>query len=69
MAFCTRYDYFESQVIPLGFSNALLGFFDYINKILAKKFNIFIMVYLDNILINIKDPGKLHINAMYWILE
>ena len=43
--------------MPFGLSNALATFQGYINKILAKKLNIFVIVYLDNILIYTKDPG------------
>ena len=35
--------------------NILANFQDYINKVLAKKLNIFIIVYLDDIFIYIKD--------------
>ena len=34
-----------------GLSSALVTFHRYINKILAKKFDIFVIVYLDDILI------------------
>ena len=40
-----------------SFSNTLATFQGYVNKILSKKLNIFVIVYLDNILIYIKDPG------------
>ena len=38
-----------------GLSNALASFYDYINKIWAKKLSFFIIVYLINIFIYIKD--------------
>ena len=38
-----------------GLFNALATFQRYINKILVKKLNIFIIVYLDDILIYTKD--------------
>ena len=41
----------------------------YINMILAKKLDIFIIMYLDNILIYIKDFGKVHVKAIYWVLN
>lgn len=40
-----------------GLSNALATFQSYIKKILAKKLNVFAIVYLDDILIYIEDPG------------
>ncbi len=51
IAFQTWYGHVEYQVISFGLSNASTSFWGYINKILAEKLNIFIMVYLDNILI------------------
>ena len=38
-----------------GLSNAPASLQGYINKILAKKLDIFVIVYLDDILIYIKD--------------
>ena len=38
-----------------GFFNSLAIFQEYINKIIAKKLDIFIIVFLDNILIYTKD--------------
>lgn len=51
MSFCTWYSYFEYQVIYFGLSNVPINFQSYINKILAKKLNVFMLVYLDEILI------------------
>ena len=48
-AFQTRYGYFKYQVMPFGLSNASASFQDYINKILAEKLDIFVIVYLDDI--------------------
>ena len=53
----------------LRLSNASASFQDYINKILAKKLNIFVIVYLDDIFIYTKDPSQAHINAIWWILK
>ena len=63
-AFQTRYGYFEYQVILFGLSNASASFHGYINKILAKKLNIFVIIYLNDILIYTKDLGQAHINAI-----
>lgn len=38
-------------------SNTLTSFQDYINKILVKKFDIFVIIYLDNIFIYIENLG------------
>ena len=68
-AFRTRYGHFEYQVIPFGLSNAPASFQGYINKILAKKLDIFVIVYLDDILIYTEDPGQAHVDAVQWVLD
>ena len=55
--------------MPFGLSNAPIGFQGNINKILTKRLDIFIIMYLYNILIYIKDPRQPHVEAMQWILE
>ena len=64
MAFYTRYCHFKYQVMLFSLSNALVNFQSYINKILAEKLNIFLVVYLDNILIYTKDSNKLYIDVV-----
>ena len=55
--------------MPFGLSNTPATFQEYVNKILAKKLDIFVIVYLDDILIYIKDLGQLHIEAVHWVLD
>ena len=55
--------------MSFGLSNAPANFQDYINKILAKKLNIFVIIYLDNIFIYTKDLGQPHVNAICWVLD
>ena len=55
--------------MPFGLSNIPAIFQGYVNKILAKKLDVFIIVYLNDILIYIKDPGQPHIEAVHWILD
>ena len=55
--------------MPFRLSNAPASFQGYINKILAKKLNVFIIVYLDDIFIYTKDKGQGHIVAMQWVLD
>ena len=64
-AFRTQYGHFEYLVIPFGLSNALATFQGYINKILAEKLDIFVIVYQDDILIYTEDPGQLHVEAVH----
>ena len=68
-AFQTRYDYFEYQVMPFGWSNALARFQGYIKKILAKKLDIFVIVYLDDILIYTEDLRQGHVKAVRLVLD
>ena len=66
--FRTQYGYFEYQVMPFSLSNAPATFQGYVNKILAEKLDLFVIVYLDDILIYIKDPSLPHVEAVRWIL-
>ena len=68
-AFRTRYGHFKYQVIPFCFSNAPATFQGYVNKILAEKLDIFVIGYLDDILIYIKNPGQPHVEAVRWVLD
>ncbi len=63
-AFRTRYGHFKYQVMSFSLSNAPTSFQGYISEILAKKLDIFVVVYLDDILIYIDDPGQLHVEAV-----
>ncbi len=56
-AFCIRYGHFKYQVMSFDLSNASASFQGYINKILAEKLDIFVVVYLDDILIYTEDQG------------
>ena len=68
-AFRTRYGYFKQQIRPFGLSNALAIFQSYVNKILAEKLDIFVIVYLDDILIYTKDLSQPHFEALHWVLD
>ena len=50
--------------MPFGLTNAPGSFQGYVNKILAEKLNIFVIVYLNDIFIYTKDPGKAHVKAV-----
>ena len=50
-------------------SNALTSFQNYINKIIVKKLDFFVIVYLDNIFIYIEDLGQSYIEAVRWVLD
>lgn len=51
--------------MSFGLTNALAGFQDYINQIFGEKLDIFIMIYLDNILVYTKDLGQPYINVIW----
>ncbi len=55
--------------MPFSFSNASVSIQGYINKILTEKLDIFVIIYLDNILIYTEDPGQPHVEAVRWVLE
>ena len=59
-AFRTQYTYFKYQVMLFGQINAPASFQEYINKIFAEKLDIFVIVYLDSMLIYIEDNGDGH---------
>ncbi len=67
--FRIRYGHFECQVIFFGLINAPAMFQGYINKILAEKLNVFIIVYFDDIFIYTGSEGKEHVEAIQWVLE
>lgn len=51
MVFHTRYSYFKYQEMFFGLSDTSASFQGSINKILAKELNVFVIMYLDNILV------------------
>ncbi len=55
--------------MPFGLSYAPASFQGYINKILAEKLDIFVVVYLNDILVYTKDPGQPHVEFVRWVLE
>ena len=50
--------------MTFGLSNAPANFQGYMNKILNKKLDFFVMVYLDDIFIYIKNLGSGHIKTV-----
>ena len=51
--------------MPFGLTNALAIFQSYINKIFTEKLNIFVIVFLNNILIYTKDKTENHVQAVH----
>ncbi len=50
--------------MPFGLTNAPAIFQGYINKILAEKLDVFMIVYLDDILIYIENEDEEHVQAI-----
>ena len=50
--------------MPFGLTNAPASFQEYINKIFAEKLDIFVIVYLDGILIYTDDDKDGHVSAV-----
>jgi hypothetical protein len=58
MAFRTKFSYFEYLVMPMGLTNVPVLWQQLINKVLYKYLFVFVIVYLDNILIFSKNINK-----------
>ena len=50
--------------MPFGLFNVPANFQGYINKILAEKLDIFVIIYLDDIFIYTEDQNQAHVNAI-----
>lgn len=64
-----QYGLFEYQMMSFGLSNASASFKDCINKILAEKLDISMIVHLDDILISTDDTGPGHVKAVRSVFE
>ena len=60
----THYDHFEYQKMSFRLTNVLVLFQSYINKILAEKLNVFVIVYFNNILIYTKSESKEYVEIV-----
>lgn len=65
----TRYGLFKHQVIHFVLSNALASFQGYVDKILAKKLDVFVIIYVDYILIYAENLGLPYADAECLVLE
>ena len=56
-------------MMSFALTNVLTSFQEYINRIFAKKLNIFVIVYLNGILIYTANDKDDHIVGIWWVLE
>ena len=54
-AFCCQYRYFEYQVVLFGLVNAPAAFQAYVNQALSEYMDIFVLTYLDDIMVFFKQ--------------
>ena len=64
MVFYTQYGNFKYQIIPFRLFNIPASFQGYINKILAKKPNFFVIIYINDIFIYTKDLDQGYMEAV-----
>ena len=57
-AFRTRYGTFEWLVMPFGLTNAPAAFQRYMNDIFSDLLDVYVIIYLDDILVYSDDPAK-----------
>ena len=55
--------------MPYGLSNIPAMFQGYINKILIEKLDIFVIIYLNDMLIYTKDLEHSQVEAVCWVLD
>ena len=67
-AFQTKYGHFEYTVMPFGLTNTLASFQRFINEVLREHLNIFIITYLNDILIFLKNYNE-HIEHIRKVLK
>ena len=68
IAFRTKYGLFEYLVMPFGLTNALASFQRMVNHILRKYLNVFVICYLDDILIYSRTEKK-HTEHVHKVLQ
>ena len=67
-AFRTKFGLYEYLVMPFGLTNAPAAFQKMINSVLREKLDIFVVVYLDDILI-FSDTEEEHREHVHWVLK
>ena len=57
-AFCTRLGHYKYQVMPFRLTNAPATFQSYINNVLREYLDVFVTVYIDDILIYLETEEE-----------
>lgn len=65
----TWYGHLEYQVIRFELSNIPASLQNYINRFFLEKLDIFVIIYLNNSMIYIENPGKVNVNTIFWGLD
>jgi hypothetical protein len=68
IAFRCRYEQYEYQIMSFEFANAFVTFQNYINFTLKKFLNVFVIIYLNDILIYFQNEEK-HTNHVRLVLK
>ena len=68
-AFRTRYGHFEYLVMPFGLTNAPASFQSFINDVLRKYLDTFVIVFLDDILVYTNGTLQEHISQVRLVLQ
>lgn len=66
--FHTRYGHYEFQVMPFGLTNAPTAFMDLMNRVFRPYLDLFMIVFIDDILVYSKDEEK-HAKHLRLVLE
>ncbi|SLM33361.1 Ribonuclease H-like domain [Lasallia pustulata] len=70
-AFCTHLGHYKYQVMPFGLTNAPATFQSYINNVLQKYLDVFVTVYIDDILIysETEEEHRVHVRKVLTALN
>ena len=70
-AFRIRFRYYEFTVMPFGLTNALASFIDLMNKVIRKHLDKFVIMFIDDILIYLRnrEEHKEHLRKTLQILK
>ena len=67
-AFRTRYDHYEFVVMSFGLTNAPADFMDLMNRVFKQYLDLFIIVFIDNILIYSRNEEE-HASHLRIVLQ